>query len=205
MYWIFRAVLKIVYKLLFCFEVRGAENIPAEGEVIIAANHLSHLDPPLIGVCIKRRAVFMAKSSLFHVPVIGWFVRRLSIPVDRDTARPSTIKEAVRQLKEGRVLVMFPEGTRSRDGDVGGGKRGVAMIAALSHARVVPALIEGTERALPAGAGFLRPTKVRVTFGRPIEYSGAETSKSFQQRITGEIMDRIRELKQEPVMRNSNL
>ncbi|NOY39307.1 MAG: 1-acyl-sn-glycerol-3-phosphate acyltransferase [Nitrospirae bacterium] len=190
---------------MFCFEVRGAENIPAEGGVIIAANHLSHLDPPLIGVSIKRRAVFMAKSSLFHVPVIGWFVRRLSIPVDRDTARPSTIKEAVRQLKEGRVLVMFPEGTRNRDGDVGGGKRGVAMVAALSHAKVVPALIEGTERALPAGGGFLRPTRVRVTFGRPIEYSGAETSKGFQQRITGEIMDKIRELKQEPTMRSSKL
>ncbi|GMT46513.1 MAG: 1-acyl-sn-glycerol-3-phosphate acyltransferase [bacterium] len=205
MYWILRAVLKIIYKVFFCCEVRGMENIPAGGGVIIAANHLSYLDPPLIGACIRRRAVFMAKSSLFHVPVIGWFVRRLSIPVDRDRARPSAIKEAVRQLKEGKVLVMFPEGRRSMEGEVGGGKRGVAMVAALSHAKIVPALIEGTERALPVGAGFLRPTRVKVTFGVPIEYRGAETSKGFQQRIADEIMDKIRELKPEPTMRNSKL
>lgn len=197
MYWILRAVLKIVYKLLFCFEVRGAENIPAEGGVVIAANHMSHLDPPLIGVCIKRRAVFMAKSSLFHVPVIGWFVRRFSIPVDRDAARPSTIKEAVRRLKRGDLIVMFPEGRRSIEGDVGGGKRGIAMVAAMSRAKIVPALIEGTERALPAGAGFPRPAKIRVTFGRPMEYEGRETSKGFQQRITEEIMERIRALRLE--------
>ncbi|NOZ25535.1 MAG: 1-acyl-sn-glycerol-3-phosphate acyltransferase [Nitrospirae bacterium] len=189
---------------MFCCEVRGAENIPAEGGVIIAANHMSHLDPPLIGVCIKRRAVFMAKSSLFHVPVIGWFVRRFSIPVDRGTARPSTIKEAVRRLKEGGLVVMFPEGTRSREGDVGGGKRGVAMVAAMARAKVVPALIEGTEKALPAGAAFLRPTKIRVTFGRPLEYERLETSKGFQQRVTDEIMERIRELKNGAVGRSSS-
>jgi len=205
MYWILRAVLKIIYKLLFCCEVRGTENIPAEGGVIIAANHMSHLDPPLIGVCIRRRAVFMAKSSLFHVPVIGWFVRRFSIPVDRDTARPSAIKEAVNRLKQGELIVMFPEGTRSREGDVGGGKRGVAMVAALGRAKVVPALIEGTERALPVGAVFLRPARVRVSFGRPLEYRSTETSKGFQQRITEEIMTKIRELRHNPAKSDSNL
>ena len=194
-YWIIRISLKIFYKLLFRYEVRGAENIPAEGGIIIAANHLSHLDPPLIGISTKRRAIFMAKRSLFHNPVIGFFVRGFSIPVDRDAPRPSTIKEAVGRPKAGEVIVMFPEGMRNKGGDIRGGERGVAMVAAMSQSKIVPALIEGTEKALPVGAKFIKPAKVRVTFGKPLEYRVAENSKDFQQRITEEIMDRIRELK----------
>ncbi len=194
-YWVFRVILMVFYKLLFRFEVRGAENIPREGGVIIAANHLSHLDPPLIGLSIRRRATFMAKRSLFHNPLIGWFVKTFSIPIDRGTPRPSTIKEAVSRLKAGEVVVMFPEGMRRRDGEITGGKRGVGMIAVLSRAKVVPALIEGTEKALPRGARFIRPAKVRVTFGSPMECRAPETGKGFQQRIAEEIMQRIWELK----------
>ncbi len=195
MYCIFRAIFKVFYKLFFCYRVSGIENVPADGGVIVAANHLSHLDPPLIGVVLKRRAVYMAKRPLFHYPVVGWFMRRFAIAVDRDTPRPSTIKEAVTHLKKGGLVVMFPEGMRSKDGDLGEGKRGVAMVAAMSGAKVVPTLVEGTDKALPTGARFFRPARLRVTFGTPLESGGTESSKEFQQRITNEIMERIKELK----------
>ncbi len=191
LYYFFKGVLKVIYWALFRYTVEGAENVPSSGGVIIASNHLSYIDPPLIGIALKRRPLFVAKGSLFDNPLIGWFVRLYSLPIDRDNPKPSTLKEAVRALRSGRVLVIFPEGTRSSDGSIGEGKRGVGLLAALGRVPVVPTLVEGTERALPRGALFIRPAKVRVTFGRPIYYNREGTDEEF----TKEIMQRIRELK----------
>lgn len=196
-YYLFKIIFTVFYKILFRNEVKGEHNIPESGGVIIASNHLSYLDPPLIGISMKRQAYFMAKESLFKNPLIGWFVRIFSISVDRESPKPSTIKEAVKLLKDGKVLVLFPEGGRSKDGDIGGGKRGVAMIAAMSRAPVVPALIEGTDRALPKGASFLRPVKVKITFGPPVEIKTDESTKDYQNRLTEEIMERIRQLRKQ--------
>ncbi|RMG72070.1 MAG: 1-acyl-sn-glycerol-3-phosphate acyltransferase [Nitrospirae bacterium] len=193
-YYIFKFIFYIFYKIFFRFETEGYESIPEEGGVIIAANHLSYLDPPLIGIAIKRRATYMAKSSLFKNPLISWFVRMFSIPVDRDRAKPSTIKTAVQALKEGKLLVIFPEGGRRRSAEIAEGRRGVGMLAALSRSPVVPAYIEGTDRALPVGARFIRPAKVRIRFGTPLRIESSEESKDFQRRVTNEIMNRIREL-----------
>ncbi len=196
LYYLFKILFKIFYKVMFCYEARGSENIPETGGVIIAANHLSYLDPPLVGISIKRPAVYMAKESLFRNPLIAWFVRAFSIPVDRESPKPSTIKTAVDLLKKDHVLVIFPEGGRRRGTDTSGGRRGVGMIAALSKAKVVPALIEGTDKALPVGAILPRPAKVRITFGTPLEIGSTETSKEYQQRLSEIIMDRIKELKE---------
>ncbi len=193
-YYIFKVLFHIFYKLFFRYEVEGAHNIPEHGGVIIASNHLSYLDPPLIGIAIKRRATYMAKSSLFRNPKLSWFVSMFSIPVDRDTARPSTIKAAVNALKEGKLLVIFPEGGRRRGDTPAEGRRGVGMLAALSRVPVVPAYIEGTDKALPVGAKFIRPAKVKIRFGRPLQIEQAEKTKDFQKRVTEEVMKRIKEL-----------
>ncbi|HHN64612.1 MAG TPA: 1-acyl-sn-glycerol-3-phosphate acyltransferase [Nitrospirae bacterium] len=194
-YYFFKVLFTLIYKILFRYTVEGEHNIPRTGGVIIASNHLSYLDPILIGISMKRQAYYMAKASLFKNPLISWFVRIFSIPVDRESPKPSTIKEAVKILKEGRVLVLFPEGGRSRSGEIGGGKRGVAMIAAMSKAPVVPAYIEGTDRALPRGAKFIRPVRVRIVFGKPIEIQSTESSRDYQKRLAEEIMEHIRKLK----------
>jgi len=194
-YLFFKTLFRIFYTLLFRYSFSGHENIPAEGGVIIAANHLSLLDPPLVGICMKRRATYMAKRGLFSLPLIGRFVTAFSFPVDRENPRPSTIKEAVRRLKKGEVIVMFPEGTRGGVGDSSAGKRGVASIASMAGARVVPALIEGTDRALPQGARFVRLRKVRVTFGRPLSCGEHESAKECQDRIATDIMKEIHLLK----------
>ncbi|KAF0145693.1 MAG: plsC [Nitrospirae bacterium] len=186
----------ILLKIFFRLKIIDAEKVPEKGGVIVVSNHVSHLDPLVIGVAIrKRQSTFMAKSGLFKIPLIGAFVRTFSFPVDRDNPQPSTIKEAVKRLKNGEIIVMFPEGGRSRDGSLLDAKRGTGMIAAMSKAAIVPAFIEGTDKALPAGARRIRLSRIKVYFGELIEIKGTETGKDFQERIGSDIMEAIKSLK----------
>lgn len=186
----------ILLKIFFRLKIIDVEKVPEKGGVIVVSNHVSHLDPLVIGVAIrKRQSTFMAKSGLFKIPLIGAFVRTFSFPVDRDNPQPSTIKEAVKRLKNGEIIVMFPEGGRSRDGSLLDAKRGTGMIAAMSKAAIVPAFIEGTDKALPAGARRIRLSRIKVYFGEPIEIKGTETGKDFQERIGSDIMEAIKSLK----------
>ncbi|HYA11697.1 MAG TPA: lysophospholipid acyltransferase family protein [Thermodesulfovibrionales bacterium] len=196
-YQLFRTIFFIFLKVFNRLEVIGDENIPEKGGVIVAANHVSYLDPPVIGVALKRQAAFIAKEGLFRIPLLGMGIKAFSVPVKRDRPQPSTIKEAVSRLKKGGILVLFPEGGRSANGSFLDAKRGVGMIAATSSAPVVPALIEGTDRAFPVGAKFFRPAKIRVIFGTPLKIEKKETDKHFQERISREIMERIKNLKLE--------
>ncbi|OGW37370.1 MAG: hypothetical protein A2Y97_05655 [Nitrospirae bacterium RBG_13_39_12] len=188
-------MFNIILRVFYRFEVIGHENIPEKGGAIVAANHISYLDPLVIGSASKRRATYMAKEGLFKIPLIGTFVRSFSFPVRRGRPQPSTIKEAVRRLKHGELIVMFPEGGRSVDGKILDIKRGVGVIAALSKMPVVPALISGTAKALPAGAKFLKPSKIKVIFGKPIGIDEKETDKHFQERISRDIIEAINSLK----------
>lgn len=195
-YRIVRGLLLVAFKTFFRFEVINGGNIPEKDGVIVVTNHVSYLDPLVIGCAIKKRqARFMARSGLFKIPLVGTFVKTFSFPVDRDNPQPSTIKEAVKLLKKGELVVMFPEGGRSRDGSLLDAKRGTVMIAAMSKAVVVPAFIDGTDRALPAGAKRIRLSKIRVFFGNPIEIKGGGTGKDFQERTGSDIMEAIRSLK----------
>lgn len=193
-YWMFRRTFLIFYSIFLRLKVYGGENVPTDGGLIVAANHLSLLDPPLVGASLKRRATYLAKRGLFSHPLLGKFVRTFSLPVDRDSPKPSTIKEAVKRLRAGELLVMFPEGTR-RGGDRTDAKRGVALMASLGDVPVVPALIEGTDRALPPGAKLIRPARVTVTFGLPLVRGRSEDQQDYQHRISSTIMDEIKKLK----------
>jgi 1-acyl-sn-glycerol-3-phosphate acyltransferase len=197
LYWFFRHTFFIFFKVFNRLRVTGHENVPATGGVIVASNHASYLDPLVVGAALKRRATYMAKEGLFRIPAIGEFVRSFSFPVRRDRPQPSTIKEAVRRLRNGELIVMFPEGGRSADGSVLDAKRGVAVIAALSRTPVVPALVSGTDASLPVGAKFLCPAKITVTFGKPLEVGSGETDKAYQDRISRDLMENIRKLKSE--------
>lgn len=195
-YRFFSNLFRITLKLFFRFRVIDDLKIPAEGGVIVVSNHVSYLDPLVMGAVMrKRQATFMARSGLFRIPLVGTFVKTFSFPVDRDNPRPSTIKEAVRRLKKGELIVMFPEGGRSKDGSLLDAKRGVCMIAALSGAKIIPAFIDGTFRALPAGARLIRPARISVIFGDPVEVSGGKAGKDFHERIGSDIMESIRRLK----------
>ncbi|MBI3377723.1 MAG: 1-acyl-sn-glycerol-3-phosphate acyltransferase [Nitrospirae bacterium] len=186
----------VLFKIFFRFKIVNIEKVPEKGGVIVVSNHVSHLDPLVIGAAIRhRQATFMAKRGLFKIPLVGAFVKTFSFPVDRDTPQPSTIKEAVRRLKNGELIVMFPEGGRSKDGSLLDAKRGTGLIAALSGAKVIPAYIDGTDTALPAGAKFISLSKIRIIFGNPIETKDRESGRDFQERIGNDIMEAVRNLK----------
>lgn len=192
-------IIRIIVRINGGLEVRGKENVPSEGGVLVAANHISYLDPPLVGSVSPRRATFMARQGLFDVPVLGRMIRSAAFPVDREKTRPSTIKETVRRLKGGELIVIFPEGKRSETGKLMEAKRGIGMVAGLSKVPVVPALIVGTDKALPVDARFLKRAKITVIFGKPIYYSSftedaTDRTHALHEDISNKIMDSLREM-----------
>ncbi|MGB9716635.1 MAG: lysophospholipid acyltransferase family protein [Thermodesulfovibrionales bacterium] len=195
-YQISKIVLTIFFKVFNRLEIIGYHNVPDKGGFIVAANHVSYLDPPVIGVALKRKPIFIAKEELFKIPFIGAFIKYFSFQLNRNKPQPSTIKEAISRLKNGEVIVLFPEGGRSADGNILDPKRGVGLIAMMSGSPVVPVLIEGTDNALPVGAKFIRPAKIKVIFGKYLKIERKEAGKQFQEKISREIMERIKELKE---------
>ena len=153
--------------------VKGKENIPSEGGVLIAANHISYLDPPIIGAVLPRRGTFMARKGLFKMSILGTIIKPAAFPVDREKPRPSTIKEAVRRLKNNETIIMFPEGSRSETGELMEAKRGIGMIAGMSRVPVIPTLIVGSNKVLPVDAKWLKRAKMTVVFGNQIYYTTA--------------------------------
>jgi len=128
---------------------QGLENLPAEGCVIVVANHVSMWDPLVVGSALPRQVWFMAKEELFHVPAVGWAIRHLgAFPVKRGQGDTSAIRTSLSLLKEGKVLGLFPEGTRSRSGEMQKGLPGMVLLMEKSGATVVPVKVYGT-RQLP--------------------------------------------------------
>ena len=155
-----------IFKIWLRWEVSGRENIPAEGPVVIAANHLSLLDPPVLGAAATRKVHFMAKSELFKPAWFGALIRKLgAFPVRRGAMDRDAIKTGLTILKENKVLAVFPEGTRSKTGELGRAGGGAFMMAVKCKAKIVPAYIYGTD--LKRHPGW---PKVRVIFGKPMEY-----------------------------------
>lgn len=169
--WVIWNFLRI---LSFPLQVQGKENVPQKGAVIFASNHLSYLDPMIIGGCFPRYISYMAKDSLFKNKVFAFFLNGVgAFPVKRESADIGAIKEAFARLKSGSPLVLFPEGSRlSSQKET---HPGIALIAAKSGVPVVPVYLEGSDRVLPPGAKFLRRRRVSVSFGSPRIYS-KETS-----------------------------
>ena len=152
--------LRVFFRTVLRARVYGIANVPREGPLIVACNHVSYLDPPALCFC-PRRISFMAKKELFEVPVLAPFMRAVgTYPVDRQGSARSAIKRSLAVLEGGGAVGIFPEGTRNIAGDVQP-QTGVALLASLSGAPVLPAYIQGGERAKRLG-------QMKVAFGRPI-------------------------------------
>ena len=165
------------FRLFLRWKIRGAGNVPARGPVILASNHVSNLDPPVVAVGIWRPCEFMAKEELFHHPLVGWYLRQLgAFPVKRGTADRASLKHSLETLEAGRALGMFPEGTRSDTGELQEPEIGVGMIVCRSGAPVVPVYVSGTDRAMPKGGG-LRLVPISVTYGEPLRFDLPEGAK----------------------------
>jgi 1-acyl-sn-glycerol-3-phosphate acyltransferase len=163
----------------------GAENVPAEGPLIVACNHISYLDPPVLGSFCPRRISYMAKKELFAVPVLGMVIRALgAYAVDRRGGGAAAIKRSLQVLKSGGAVGIFPEGTRNRAGAIAP-QTGVALLASLAQVPVVPAFIRGTDRAL-------RLARLDVAFGAPLAppASGKATRDELA-KFTSKLMNTI--------------
>jgi 1-acyl-sn-glycerol-3-phosphate acyltransferase len=194
--------IRLILRLNGGLEVRGIENIPLKGGALIASNHISYIDPPMIGAITPRMATFMARKGLFDVPVISFILNQFAFPVDREKPRPSTMKEAVKRLKGGALLVMFPEGRRSETGQLMEAKRGAGMIVSLSKAPIIPVYVHNTDKILPVDAKWLKRGKVTVVFDKPIYYQSTISIDSYSNGmshddISGKIMDAIGKLKRD--------
>jgi len=191
-YHVAATLLTVLSMILFRPSVKGRENIPRTGPVLIAPIHRSNVDFAFSLFISPRKVFFMAKDSLFKVPVLGGLLVRLgAFPVRRGTADRESMSAAEEVLRQGQALVLFPEGTRKEGLEVHALHDGAMFVAARTGATVVPVGIGGSERAMPHGAKFPRPTKIRIIVGEPIatrpsEEGGARsvvTAKSEELRV----------------------
>ncbi len=178
-WWILRTLTSVYFRI----KVHGLENIPTSGPIILAANHCSFLDPPLIGLGITRQVTFLAKEELFQVPLLGWWLSWIgSYPVARGKGDARILKTALRLLKEGKTLLIFPEGTRSEDGRVQTLESGLAWLALKSEVPVIPVYSADTYRLMPREARFPRPGRIRFHVGKPIQPK-IDPEKDFHEQI----------------------
>jgi 1-acyl-sn-glycerol-3-phosphate acyltransferase len=201
-YLIVRAILRFLMRIAFRMRVEGKDNVPSEGGVLLAANHSSLLDPIVIGCAVDRPVRFMAKQELFDNAFIGTIARSMgAFPVRRGKDDREAFHRALEVLREGEVLGMFPEGTRSLDGRLQKAYFGAAVLAEKTGAYLVPVGIIGTDRVMRKGHILPKTGRISVKFGKPIipaevcsEIPTNQSSVKPKEAITNLMMEEIRRL-----------
>ncbi|MBD0315160.1 MAG: 1-acyl-sn-glycerol-3-phosphate acyltransferase [Nitrospiraceae bacterium] len=187
-----------------CFRYRVEGTIPLEGGVLVAANHASYLDIPLLGCGMKRRAWYLGRSDLFPVPVLNGILQSLGwIPLRLGRLDRQAFGKAITLIQAGHVVVIFPEGGRSHDGHLRQPKAGIGVIVSQTGCPVVPAYLKGTFEALPSGAWWPRFRQVTVRFGGPLTFKTAGQnekveSKRFYEQVSRTVIEHIAGLGQVP-------
>jgi 1-acyl-sn-glycerol-3-phosphate acyltransferase len=163
-------LLQLLFTPWLRYRARGLENLPASSGALLLSNHQSFLDPLLIGLPLQRPVSFLARDSLFRAPIVGWVLRNTYVmPLNREGGAASGIKETLKRMDQGYLVGLFPEGTRSHDGSVGEFKPGFAALLRRSKLPVLPIGIHGAHRALGRRVLSLRPERVCVVFGPPLD------------------------------------
>jgi 1-acyl-sn-glycerol-3-phosphate acyltransferase len=194
-YWLGWMAFGAAFRTLFGLRVIGREHLITEGPVLVASNHQSFLDPPLIGCLYDSEMCFLARKTLFR-GITKWLYREWNaIPVDQERPDMASLKTIIRKLKEGWRVVVFPEGARTLDGNLGPAAPGIGLIAAKSGAVIQPIRIRGAREALPRGSARIRFARITVTIGEPIRLSPKEfaelSGKDGYDRLARRIMAAI--------------
>jgi len=181
-----KTVVFSALKPLYRFEVIGTEHFPKDGGILLCSNHINALDPPVVGILAPRPVHFMAKAELFKVPLLKGILPGVNaFPVKRGLSDRDALRTAIKLLKEGEVVGLFPEGTRSKDGTLGKGFSGAGFFALRGEANVVPCAIIGPYKPFK---------KLKVVYGEPIDIAPYRERKASADEVTEKIMEKIAEL-----------
>ena len=198
-YNIFYSLAKWVAQWFFALRVVHPERMIESGPLILAVNHASYFDPPLAGICSKRAVYYLARKSLMKWPLLGPLFPAMNvIPVERDGHDMQALREVIRKIREGHGVVLFPEGTRSRDGKLGPARGGLGFVIAKTGAPVLPMRIFGSFEAFPREAVFPRPHPITVCIGEPILFDPAELASCDKEdylRLSQRVMEAIAALR----------
>ncbi|MEI6342153.1 MAG: lysophospholipid acyltransferase family protein [Verrucomicrobiota bacterium] len=202
--WLYRACAVVVASMArvwFRFRAEGVGHVPRTGAVILASNHVSFADPPLIGCALPRGIYFLARKSLFDIPGLGWIIRQLNaVPVDRDGGGGAGLKTVLDRLAAGEGILLFPEGTRSPDGTLKPARAGIGLTVIKSDAPVIPVRVVGGFEAWGRHHAWPRPRRITVIFGAPMDFAalraeshhcGKERLKSIYQEVADTLMASI--------------
>jgi 1-acyl-sn-glycerol-3-phosphate acyltransferase len=191
------SLFRLYFRFYHRWKISGAESVPAEGPAILASNHASFLDPPLVGAATRREINYMARETLFRFPVMGNILRGVNaVPVDREGGGAAGLRAILDRLFTGGAIILFPEGTRSPDGQLQKAKSGIGLTVIKSDAPVIPVRVFGTFAALSRHHKFPRPHPVCVKFGKALDLSDLRAEakscpKPRQKEIYQEVADRI--------------
>lgn len=191
-----KVVLRPTTRTLFKARVSGEERVPASGPLVVAANHMSYLDPPILGTWFPRTISFMAKQELFELPILGPLIKRVhAFPINREAGDVGAIRRALHILKQGGVVGVFPEGTRNLQGEAQA-RGGAVLLAATAHCPLVPVALLGTNLAVKR----LRASNVEVRIGEPLAFQGSQRkpTKTELAQWTEKVAAAIQELKNAP-------
>ncbi|HUJ79262.1 MAG TPA: lysophospholipid acyltransferase family protein [Nitrospiria bacterium] len=212
-YGVLRVIIHWWARWYLRLEVVGREHVPAEGGLLVAGNHISYLDIPMMACALGRPADFMGKRELFHHPVIGWIYRWLGgFPIRRGGVTKEALNEAVLRIQAGRVVVIYPEGGINLTGELLPPKPGVGVIVARTGVAVLPAYVTGTDEAMPRGARWIRPRRVTVRLGPPMRFplpasisagpdhdgtENGEEERAYHIKVSHKVMDAIKQLRRQ--------
>jgi 1-acyl-sn-glycerol-3-phosphate acyltransferase len=195
---------RTVFTLYFRWRVYHPERVPLQGGVILASNHASFLDPPLVGAGLRRSINYLARENLFRFPVMGWVLRQWQVvPVDRDGGGAKGLRAILDRLLAGGAIILFPEGTRTRDGKLQPARSGIGLAVIKSTAPVVPVRVFGTFEAYGRHLRIPRPYRVAVKYGQPMLFKGLRAEakvcsksrlKEIYQQVANELMAAIAKL-----------
>lgn len=194
----------LLVHLFWSIETEGEESINEEGPLLLAANHVSYLDPVVLGISVKRKIFFITKKEIFEVPFLGFIVKLLdAVPVDRNKVNFSSMKKSISLLKSGHVLGIFPEGTRSLDGKLLELNTGMIKIALKTGSPIIPVGINGTFEIYPPQAripNIFKRTKITISFDKPIYLDKKrEKDVKYHKEALSQIQTRIKELTKKQV------
>ena len=178
LYKVCRMFCHVGMQAMFDLRVTGVEHVPTDGGVLLLSNHQSYLDPVCIGVRLRRPVSFMAKSELFEPWGFRWLIRSLNaFPVRQGAGDVGAVRETIQKLKEGHLLTVFPEGSRTPDGTILPLQNGFALIVRRAGVPIVPVAIDGTFQSWPRDAVLPHPAPVRVRFGPPMDVGGLKPAE----------------------------